>query len=143
MKTLTAQTPPSVQAASMLWLVAVGAGIFETLLVVTGGKIGPGELVTGVGIRLVVFAAAIFLALRLRQGANWARLSLAVMLGCLGTLSLVIGPIQDLMAGHSLGEILAEMGPWFAGSRVLHLMAVLGAMLLMFQPRANEYFRKS
>ncbi|MFI6602239.1 hypothetical protein ACIBHX_38820 [Nonomuraea sp. NPDC050536] len=143
MKQLTATAPPSVQAASTLWLVAVGAGVFETLLAVTGGNLSPGALITGVGIRLVVFATAIFLALRLRVGKNWARVSLAVLLGCLGTLSLVIGPIKELMAGETVGQIVATMGPWFAGSRALHLTAVLGAMLLMFQPRANEYFRRS
>ena len=46
-----------------------------------------------------MFAFVGFLISYLRRGRNWARLSLAVLLGCFGTLSLVIGPVQWLAAG--------------------------------------------
>jgi len=45
----------------------------------------------GVAVRLLVFAGAVYLAARLRQGKNWARVALAVLLGGIGTLSLVSG----------------------------------------------------
>ncbi|WP_433515043.1 hypothetical protein ACQP2T_05220 [Nonomuraea sp. CA-143628] len=144
------EPPPAVQAAATLWLVAVGAGAFETVLAVTDllstGTASAGELLSGAGIRLVVFAAAVFLTLRLRQGRNWARWTLAVTLGVFGTLSLVIGPVQWLMEGHSITEAFAGadvMGLLFGGSRVLHVLAVLGAVALMFQPRANDFFRST
>jgi hypothetical protein len=142
--------PPVVHTAAMLWLVAVAFGALETVLVVSEqlytGASTVAELLPQVGIRLAVFAGATFLALRLKAGANWARLTLAVTLGVFGTLSLVIGPVQWLLAGGSIGEAVAgadAMGLVFAGSRIMHVVAVLGAVTLMFQPRANAYFRSA
>ncbi len=59
-------------------------------------------MIAGAFLRLVVFAVVGVLIAYLRRGRNWARLSLAVLLGVFGTLSLVIGPIEWLAAGHSL-----------------------------------------
>ncbi|GAA3256383.1 hypothetical protein [Nonomuraea helvata] len=141
--------PPVVHTAAMLWLAAVAFGAFETVLMVAQllyeGTATVAELLPQAGIRLAVFAAAVFLALRLRRGENWARLTLAVTLGIFGTLSLVIGPVQWLLAGGSIGEAVAGadvMGLIFAGSRIMHVVAVLGAVTLMFQPRANAYFKR-
>lgn len=142
--------PPVIQTAAMLWLVAVAFGALETVLVVSGqlytGASTLAGLLPQVAIRLAVFAGAAFLALRLKAGANWARLTLAVTLGVFGTLSLVIGPVQWLLAGGSIAEAVAgadAMGLIFAASRILHVVAVLGAVTLMFQPRANAYFRSA
>ncbi|MEV4580116.1 hypothetical protein AB0K16_43410 [Nonomuraea jabiensis] len=142
--------PPVVHTAAMLWLVAVAFGALETVLVVSEqlytGASTLAELLPQVGIRLAVFAGAAFLALRLKAGGNWARPILAVTLGVFGTLSLVIGPVQWLLAGGSIAEAVAgadAMGLLFAGSRILHVVAVLGAVTLMFQPRANAYFRSA
>ncbi|MEV6040074.1 hypothetical protein AB0L65_53825 [Nonomuraea sp. NPDC052116] len=142
--------PPVVHTAAMLWLVAVAFGALETVLVVSEqlytGASTVAELLPQVGIRLAVFAGAAFLALRLKAGVNWARWTLAVTLGVFGTLSLVIGPVQWLLAGGSIAEAVAgtdAMGLIFAGSRILHVVAVLGAVTLMFQPRANAYFRSA
>ncbi|MEV4358548.1 hypothetical protein ACWEPL_03315 [Nonomuraea sp. NPDC004186] len=145
-----ADPPPVVHTAAMLWLVAVAFGALETVLVVSEqlytGASTVAELLPQVGIRLAVFAGAAFLALRLKAGANWARWTLGVTLGVFGTLSLVIGPVQWLLAGGSIAEAVAgtdAMGLIFAGSRILHVVAVLGAVTLMFQPRANAYFRSA
>jgi hypothetical protein len=43
----------------------------------------------------------VLLALRLREGRNWARLTLAVGLGIFGTLSLVVEPVRWLLDGGS------------------------------------------
>ncbi|NUW37392.1 hypothetical protein HTZ77_39235 [Nonomuraea sp. SMC257] len=141
------QAPPVVLAATSLWLFAVAAGVFEAVLIVTqmlSSGTAFGELLPQIAFRLGVFAAAVFLALRLRAGRNWARLTLAVGLGIFGTLSLVIEPARWLLGGGSIGDALAAWAPMdfaFAGSRILHLLAVLGAVTLMFQPRANAFFR--
>ncbi|MEV0148665.1 MULTISPECIES: hypothetical protein [unclassified Nonomuraea] len=141
------QAPPVVQAATMLWILAIAAGAFEAVLAVTGelsAGTAFGELLPGVVFRLGVFTAAVLLALRLGRGRNWARLTLAVGLGVFGTLSLVVEPVRWLLAGGSIGDAVAGAAPAdlvFAGSRVLHLLAVLGAVSLMFQPRANAFFR--
>jgi hypothetical protein len=131
----------------VLWLVAVAAGAFETMLAVielVSEGAEAGGIIAGIGVRTAVFATAIFLALRLRQGRNWARISLTVLLGVLGSLSLLIGPVQWLLEGNSLRDAVADAdvtAVLFASSRVLHLAAVAGAMVLMFRPAANTYFR--
>ncbi|MFC4119127.1 hypothetical protein [Nonomuraea zeae] len=148
-KTVAPDPPPVVHTAATLWLAAVAAGAFEAVLMVAGhlsGGTALVDLLPGVGFRLAVFAGAIFLALRLRRGQNWARWTLAGTLGVFGTLSLVIEPVQWLLGGGSIAEVVAGADPlwWvFATSRTLHVAAVLGALTLMFQPRANAYFRSA
>jgi hypothetical protein len=77
--------PGSVRTAFVLWLVAIAAGVFETALVVAealsggsipGGSISTAGLVAGVGVRLLVFAVALYVSLRMGLGKNWARLTL-------------------------------------------------------------------
>ncbi|MFG1707505.1 hypothetical protein ACFLIM_30315 [Nonomuraea sp. M3C6] len=148
MSTLThprsTETPPVVHTAATLWFWAVAFGAFETALVIFTSGSAFLDLLPGVAFRLAVFAGAIFLALRLKRGANWARWTLAGTLGVFGTLSLVLDPVLWLLDGGSIAEAVAgadTMGLVFAASRILHVLAVLGAVVLMFQPRANAYFR--
>ncbi|MBA2533924.1 MAG: hypothetical protein H0V21_02845 [Rubrobacter sp.] len=71
-------------------------------------------------------------------------MTLAVLLGGLGTLSLVIDPITWLAAGNSPLDTFAQADLLFvfvAPIRVVHLAAVFGALLFMFLPAANDYFR--
>lgn len=143
--------PTQLQASFRLWLVAVAAGLFETALVVvdaTSGEVGSAaQVAAGVAVRLLVFTGAVYLAAQLRQGRNWARVALAVLLGGIGTLSLVIGPVTWLAEGGSLADAAvavatADLGSvLFAASRVVHLGAVVAAVLLMFHPAANAYIR--
>ncbi|UBU12756.1 hypothetical protein [Nonomuraea gerenzanensis] len=141
--------PPVVHTAAMLWLAAVAFGAFEAVLMI-GSLLYEGAPVLGLlpqaGFRLAVFAGAVFLTLKLKDGANWARWTLAGTLGVFGTLSLVKEPVEWLLAGGSIAEAMAgaDALAWaFAASRVLHVLAVLGALVLMFQPRANAYFRSA
>jgi hypothetical protein len=110
--------PKQLQASFRLWLAAVAAGLFETALVVidaTDGSVGSAsQVAAGVAVRLLVFTGAVYLAARLRQGRNWARVALAAA---------------------DLGSVL------FAASRVVHLGAVIAALMLMFHPAANAYIR--
>ncbi|MEW9553749.1 hypothetical protein [Nonomuraea sp. NPDC050783] len=143
----TAAPPPVVHAAALLWMAAVAFGAFEAVLMITRllleGTATLVELLPQAGFRLAVLAGAIFLALRLRRGHNWARWTLAATLGVFGTLSLVMEPIQWLLDGGSVTGAMAGLDAWgwaFALSRTLHVLAVLGAVVLMFQPRANAYY---
>jgi hypothetical protein len=141
--------PREVRTSAFLWLVAVAAGIFETGLVVIA-RVGDGQglssdLMSGVLLRLAVFTIAGILIVYLRQGRNWARLSLALLLGVLGTLSLVIGPVEWLLQGHALVDAARNASlttVLFASSRVTHVTAVLSATFFMFRPGAAGYFRR-
>ncbi|GAA2404465.1 hypothetical protein [Nonomuraea africana] len=146
--TTTMTVPDPVKAAATLWFAAVGAGAFEAALAASqllSAGTSFSELAGGLAIRLAIFTAAVFLALRLRQGHNWARIALAVSLGVFGTVSLVIEPIQWLLAGNSAAAFLTSADALtltFTASRILHLAAVLGAVTLMFSPTSNAYFRR-
>ena len=141
--------PGQLQASFLLWLLAVAAGVFETALVVvdaTDGEVGSAtQVAVGVAVRLLVFTGLVYLAAQLRQGQNWARVALAVLYGGIGTLSLVIGPVTWLAEGGSLADAVAaaDLGSvLFAASRVVHLGAVIAALLLMFHPAANAYLQQ-
>jgi len=137
--------PGAVRTAFLLWLVAVGAGVAETVVRVGDSlAAGAGTGVGGVVIRAVVYTAVIYVATRMRAGKRWARDTLAVGLGVVGTLSLVIDPISWLAAGNSPGEVFADADLLFAfvaPIRVVHLAAVVGALVYMYRPAAGAYFR--
>jgi hypothetical protein len=144
----TARPPRQLRASFWLWLVAVAAGLFETTLVVidaTTGEIGSAaEVAIGITVRLLAFTGLVYLAVRLRQGRNWPRIALAVLYGGLGTLSLVMGPISWLAEGGSLADATAaaDFGSvLFVASRLVHLTAIIAALILMFHPAANSYIR--
>jgi hypothetical protein len=131
--------PTQPQASYRLWLLAVAAGVVETALVVvdaSDGEVGSAaQVAVGVAVGLLAFAGLVDLAVRLRQGRNWARVALAVLLGGPGTLSLVIGPVTWLAEGRSPVDAVAaaDLGSvLFAASRVLCLGAVIAALILMF-----------
>ncbi|GGY42338.1 hypothetical protein [Streptomyces tanashiensis] len=137
-----------VRGAFALWVTAVAAGVFETVLAVArmvgDGSGSGGEIAIGLAIRLPVFAAALLIALRMRSGRAWARITLTLALGVAGTASMVVQPIRALVQGRSLGAAFEEAGAMdiaFGASRALHVAAVLTAVVLMFLPTANAYFR--
>lgn len=138
----TRPIPGPVQAAAALYFFALAAGIFDTVLAIVEE---PSRLAMGAGIRVFVTALASFFIVNMAAGRNWARITLAVLLGGLGTLSLVGDPIQWLLDGNSVATFLGSAGTmtWmFTGSRVLHVTAVLLATGLMFHPAANRYFKR-
>ena len=145
-----ARPPRQLRATFWFWLVAVAAGLFETTLVVidaTAGEVGSAaEVAVGVTVRLLAFSGLVYLAVRLRQGRNWARIALAVLYGGFGTLSLVIGPVTLLAEGGSLADAMAaaDVGSLlFAASRLVHLAAIIAALILMFHPAANAHIRET
>ena len=137
--------PGEVQASFLLWLTAVAAGVAETVIRVIGSLAG-GPDSSGLLVRAVVYVAAVYVIAQMRLGKRWARLTLAVVLGGIGTLSLVIDPISWLAAGNPLGEVFARADLLFAfiaPIRAVHLAAVVAALIFMFLPAANAYFRRA
>lgn len=135
--------PKVVQASFVLWLTAVGAGVVETLIRIIYSSAG-GPDSNGLLLRAVVYVAAVYIIAQMRLGKRWARITLAVLLGGIGTLSLVIDPISWLAGGNSLREVFAQANLLFvliAPIRAVHLAAVIAAFVLMFLPAANAYFR--
>jgi hypothetical protein len=147
--------PKEVQASFLLWLTAVAAGVLEMIiriidaLLIASGSGGEADLIaaiSGVVIRVIVYTLVVYIITRMRLGKRWARLTLAVLLGVFGILSLVIDPISWLAEGNSLSEVFTEANLLFfliAPIRAVHLAAVIAALVLMFLPAANTYFRGS
>ena len=126
-----------------MWLVAIGAGVFETVLMVASGRVAGGAVV-GVAVRAAVFVAAVVVVLRMYSGHRWARWVLTVALGVVGTLSLTVDPVLWLVDGNSISETVRAseaVDLLFGASRVVHVAAVLCGCVLMFVPPANAYFR--
>jgi hypothetical protein len=137
------EAPATVRVAFVSWLAAVGAGVLETLLVMTGDDAPPG-LATGVAIRVAVFVTAVAVAFLMLSGRRWARLVLAAGLGVVGLSSLIADPITWLAEGHSVATLLADSTSadlLFGVVRSLHIVAVLSATALMFTPPSNAWFR--
>jgi hypothetical protein len=134
--------PKEVQASFLLWLTAVGAGVLETIIRIidalaigwvsgSGGEMDVTGVISGVIIRVIVYALVVYIITRMRLGNRWARLTLAVLLGVIGTLSLVIDPISWLAGGNSLSEVFTEANLLFfliAPIRTVHLAAVITAL---------------
>jgi hypothetical protein len=157
------QLPPihekylQVQASFLLWLTAVAAGVLETIIRIidalamglasgSGGETDVTGVISGVVIRMIVYTLVVYIITQMRLGKRWARITLAVLLGGIGTLSLVIDPISWLAGGNSLSDVFTEADLLIlliAPIRTIHLAAVIAALVLMFLPSANTYFRTS
>jgi hypothetical protein len=145
----TADVPPAeLQLSVVCWVGAVSAGGVESVLhaaeAFTSGSTSVFTVLAQLLVRATVYAAVLAVVAQLWQGRNWARWALAVLLGGVGTASLVAEPVLWLADGHRLGELHADAAfLTIAGVRLLHLMAVWAAVVLMFRPAVRAYLRRS
>jgi hypothetical protein len=133
--------PTTVQLSVLLWLSAIGAGVAEALVHLLLPE--PPTLAQLAG-RFGIYAVLAVLVLALRTGRDAVRWTVAVLLGGFGTASLVVEPVSWLLAGGSPGLfIVTADAPALvaAGLRMAHLVAVVSALVLMFRPAANSWFR--
>ncbi|MGI5129446.1 hypothetical protein ACQEVB_21755 [Pseudonocardia sp. CA-107938] len=137
-----ARLPTELLAATSIWIAAVGAGVAEALVNVFLMPDPPST--TQLLVRGTIYAGVLALILTLPTGRAAVRWALALLLGVVGTLSLVFEPIGWLADGGDVAAFLATAdGPTLlvVALRVLHLAAVAAAMVLMFRPRAGAYVR--
>jgi hypothetical protein len=142
MTTTAARTAPAaVQLSAVLWLAAIGTGATEALVhLLLPQPPTLGQLAARFGI----YAVLTVLVLALRTGRNSVRWTVAVLLGGFGTVSLVIEPVSWLLVGGSPGLFLVTAdAPALVAAvlRIAHLIAVFSALVLMFRPAANAWFR--
>lgn len=147
--TISSHPPASLRNSVTLWLLAIGAGVFETVLVIVNTVLGDGRLANGedigfgLAVRVAIFAIMTMVALKVLQGKNWARPTIGIGLGIFGLLSLLIQPISWLAQGHSPGEAFTNFdltSAAFMLSRAIHMLAVVAAAVLMYAPGSNAYF---
>lgn len=141
--------PSEVFQSFLLWIIAIGAGVFEMTLAVidsVSSQTGAGivGILTQVAARTMMFAVLVYIMIRMLRGKNWARITLTFFLGGFGILSLIIDPIKWLITGGSLWDAFTNadnLSILFASSRILHMIAVVAALIFMFRPAANRYFK--
>ena len=142
------RVPREVKKSFLFWLVAIAAGVFEMIIAVIQILSKDSEsginIFIAVGIRTIIFAVLVFIIIKMYRGNNWARVALSILLGGIGTASLIIDPINWILEGNSLDKAFTELTLYsslFGLSRIVHLASVIAALILMFRPAANKYFR--
>lgn len=123
------------------WLTAIAAGVAETLVRLV---LPDPPTSSRLAVRFAIYVVLAVLVSSLLTGRNAIRWAVAGVLGEVGTLSLVMEPLSWILAGGSPTAFLAAAGGptlLVVGLRVLHLGAVLAALVLMFRPAANVFFR--
>jgi hypothetical protein len=142
------QTPETLKHAALLWILAVLAGMFETVLAVTEIAAETG-LDTGtwinMGVRSVIYFGALVLVAFFVRGRRWARVSLAVLLSIIGLAAMVVPSAMHLYDGLSLIEAVGGDGRFamaFFVTRLAHIAAVLLATILMFSGPVNRHFAR-
>ncbi|MEJ3654252.1 hypothetical protein WEH80_14900 [Actinomycetes bacterium KLBMP 9759] len=143
MATITREpVPATVELAVLTWLFAVATGVGEALVRLL---LPDAPTLDALAVRFGIYAVVVALVLALRTGYNPVRWTLAIGLGVVGTLSLVVEPITWWIAGGSPARFLASAdAPTLAitALRLLHVLAVLAALALVFHPRSAPFFRK-
>ena len=118
--------PPEIRAALLLWLSALVA-------IEAGAGLVPWQPV----VRTVAVVLAAYLVIQMTLGRNWARIALTVLFA---------GVATPLVAAESLRWLADASGfvpVLFAASVIAHMAAVLTALVYMYLPASNRYFRES
>jgi hypothetical protein len=134
--------PPALRWSITAWLAAVAFGVAETVVRLV---LPDPPTVDAVVVRALIYGLVVVLVLALASGRNAVRVAVAVLLGGIGTLSLIIEPVGWLVAGGSpMAFLEAADGPTLAVIvvRAAHLVAVLVGLVTMFHPDVNAYVRR-
>lgn len=136
-----AVAPRSVRLSVILWLTAIAARAAEALVQFL---LPESPTLMQIVVRFAVYTAFAVLVLALHTGRRAVRWAVVVLLGGIGTILLVVEPIEWLLAGGSPTSFLAAAdGPTLlvAALRTAHVAAVLAALALLFHPTAGAFFR--
>lgn len=143
-----AAMPAPVRASRNLWWLAIATALVELGANLSEGGGPLSSMLAGRGpelaVRFTAYLLLFGLSMAMAAGRSWARIALLLIFGVVGTLSLVMEPIGWLVAGGDAVGYLqgADARGWIViVSRVAHLACVILAVMLMFGPAANGYFR--
>jgi hypothetical protein len=133
--------PPEIRAAVLLWL--TGLVVLEAGLGMVAGR----DI-----LRLVAIGLALVLVTRMAAGRNWARHTLTVVFGLGATPWLAVGATWwlsgDAAANPTVSRFIGTepggLTSLLVGASVLaHVAAVAAALVYMYRPAANRYFRET
>jgi hypothetical protein len=98
-----------------------------------------GSFAGGFGIVGILLAAGVFvIAVMMRNGADWARITLAILTG--------LGALFALIALFSVGLVFTILGGFGALMLIFMLAEIAafgGALFFLFQPDSNAYFKSA
>lgn len=123
---------------------AVLTGVVESAVSVIGALSVAGSsagLALQVSIRAVLYGVALVLIVLAWRQSRVARWALLILLGVIGTGSMIIPMIGELASGESLGRALGgDVSPLFPGLRVSHIgLVVFGSLaLLRHRPQTSD-----
>jgi hypothetical protein len=137
-----AAVPRAVRLSVVIWLAAIAIGAAEAMARLL---LPEPPTPTQLAVRFAIYTALAVLVLSLHTGRNAVRWAVVVLLGGIGTLSLVVEPLGWLLAGGSPTSFLTTAdGPTLlvTALRTLHVAAVAVALTLLFRPSAARCFRR-
>ncbi|MFJ3404502.1 hypothetical protein [Promicromonospora sp. NPDC090134] len=125
-------------SAAGAFALAVAAGIAEAVVAVTSivtQQGADGALLAQVGLRGLIFAAALTCAWYLARGRRWAWWALLLGLGVVGLASMLL-PMAALLADGASWSTAFEgdVSPLFPVIRALHILFVLAGVTLALHP---------
>jgi hypothetical protein len=128
-----------------MWLLAVGAGVAETVVgaidAIHDGISLP-ALTAQLAIRTLVYGGLFVTIDRyFRHGIPWSRYLLAGLLGTVGLAFLIYQPITWLTDNDLTTLTWSAQFLISATLRTIHLSALLAALALTFHPDTNRWFR--
>ncbi|MFD6446537.1 hypothetical protein ACFWEJ_15645 [Promicromonospora sp. NPDC060204] len=125
-------------SAAGAFALAVAAGIAEAVVAVTSivaQQGADGALLTQVGVRGLIFAAALTCAWYLARGRRWAWWALLLGLGVVGLASMLLPMAAMLADGASWSTAFeGDVSPLFPVIRALHILFVLAGVTLALHP---------
>lgn len=134
MATPSGAPPAPVRRSFVLWIAAVVVGLVGSVVsLVTTPTVATGGGVPGLVLGLVLLALFVYCAVRLRQGLNWARVTLTVV-GGISVLSTVLGLLLSAGLGISFGAVSTI-------ANLVQAALIVAAILYAYQAPANAWFR--
>lgn len=116
--------------AFLVFVIGAGIGILSELAFIGYGDFSVERLIS-----VALGAAVIGIAVAMRGGANWARITLTVLAG----ITLVLGLIA--VAGASIVmALLGMLGTVLMLVLVVQLVAMAAGIFFMYRPDSNNYF---
>ncbi|GAA1094410.1 hypothetical protein [Nocardiopsis metallicus] len=141
--------PNPVRWATILWAVAIAAGITETSLAVAPGLADGGAvpwlaLVT----RALLYTFSALLVAWFARGHGWSRVTLVVLMTGVGLVSVLVSMGIGVLSGLGVFVGLGYEGHGVAllvriAHTLVYVVAVVVATVAAFTPAANRYFRCS
>ncbi|WP_211177086.1 hypothetical protein [Pseudonocardia acidicola] len=138
-----ARPPKEVHQAFLALLGVIALGVLSsivtlifTAILLSGLGIGAGIVgsIFALVIAVVMYSVGLYIAIQMRAGRNWARITIAV-LGGIGLLFGIIGLFSQATgfgSGYTVIYVVISLG---------QIILIAATLFLMFRPNVNGYFR--